>query len=211
MDIKKSYPNSSLTADSLTIGYLANKPVLENLNFKVTAPGLIRLDSPNGTGKSTLIEAASGYLKPLAGKLSINGIDVRELELRLIRKVCRERPALHPYLSLNDHLAIAADLGEVERSEPLSRAKNYGLDEWARTRTTELSTGTAKKLWFIMCTTGKFSMVFLDEPFNGLDRESVDLMCGEINAWKTKKLVVLASHTIPAALELDETLVLHEL
>lgn len=203
-------PNSlpSLAAVGVTIGYSPERPVIRDLSFALKGPGIVRLDAPNGMGKSTLIEAASGYLKPSRGRILVNEQDAHKASVRSHRRVCRAAPALHPHLSLVDHLALSAGLAGVDREEPLSRARRLGLGEWFGSRTASLSTGTARRLWYVMCTTGRFGVALLDEPFNGVDQGSSRQMVEEINEWGRVSLVVIVSHAIPEALRIDESLTL---
>ncbi|MDO4412748.1 hypothetical protein [Cutibacterium sp.] len=105
-----------------------------------------------------------------------------------------------------DHLTLAARLADCDRDEPISRAKDYGLTEWFDYRTSTLSTGTAKRLWYVMCTTGKFDVVVLAEPFNGVDEESTRMMVSDINEWRKESLVLLVAHAMPNGLTVDQTL-----
>lgn len=202
MGDETSYSRPALEAVGLTVGYSPDRPVIRDLSFSLEGPGAVRLDAPNGSGKSTLIEAASGYLRPFAGSIRIDGRDAHDPAARRHRRVCRAAPALHPHLSLLDHLALAADLAGVDREEPLGRARGFGLDQWFGTRTSALSTGTARRLWYVMCTTGAFSVALLDEPFNGVDAASMERMVDEINRWSRRSLLVVVSHSIPPELDL---------
>ncbi|RSX55212.1 bacitracin ABC transporter [Bifidobacterium dolichotidis] len=205
MDREKTNFAPSFEAVGLSLEYFHGKPVLNNLNLAIRGPQLIRLDAANGSGKSTLIEAASGYLRPSKGEVRINGHLAHDEAIRAQRRVCRSTPALHPNLSVSDHLVISANLAGVDRSEPLQRAERLGLEEWFGFRTNTLSMGTAKKLWFIMCSTGLFNVMFLDEPFNGVDQQSIEYMVSEINNWSVRSLVVLVSHTVPESLNIAQT------
>jgi len=206
MGDRASHSRPTLEAAGLTVGYLPDRPIIRDLSFTLTGPGVVRLDAPNGAGKSTLIEAASGYLRPLAGNIRINGKDAHDRAVRARHRVCRAAPALHPYLSLLDHLALSADLAGIDREEPRTRAQKFGLDRWSDTRTSALSTGTAGKLWYVMCTTGRFSVALLDEPFNGVDQESTKQMIDEMNQWAEESLLVIVCHTVPPNLRIRSTL-----
>lgn len=206
MGDEPSRSRPSLEAAGLTVGYAPDRPVVSDLTFSLAGPGIVRLDAPNGSGKSTLIEAASGYLRPFAGSIRVDGQEAHHPAVRAHRRVCRAAPALHPHLSVLDHLALAADLAGVTRDDPLERARAYGIDRWFGTRTSALSTGTARRLWYLMCTTGRFAVGFLDEPFNGVDAESAERMVGEMNGWAEDVLLVVVSHAVPPGLRIDETL-----
>lgn len=196
----------AIEATGLTIGYSPARPVLSDLSFAVEGPGIVRLDAPNGSGKSTLIEAASGYLRPFSGSIRIDGRNAHSPAARENRRICRAEPALHPHLSLIDHLALCADLAGADREEPLVRARRFGLDQWFGTRTSALSTGTARRLWYLMCTTGRFSVALLDEPFNGVDQDSTAQMISEMSHWAEEALIVVVSHALPPELPVDSRL-----
>ncbi|MGK2309991.1 ATP-binding cassette domain-containing protein [Cutibacterium sp. V970] len=196
----------AIEAIGLTLGYSPDRPVVQSLSFHLQGPATVRLDAPNGTGKSTLIEGISGYLRPTEGKLIVCGKKASDPAARRRRRVCRAKPSLHPHLSMVDHLTLAARLAGCDRAEPMARAKDIGLDEWFDYRTSTLSTGTAKRLWYLMCTTGKFDVVVLDEPFNGVDEESSRVMVSDINEWRKESLVLLVAHALPDGLMVDEVL-----
>lgn len=200
MDHSSTHPVPSIQVAGLTAGYSPARPVLVDLTARLRGPGIIRLDAPNGSGKSTFIEAASGYLRPSAGSIRISGHEARTSHARVVRRVCRATPALHPHLSLVDHLALGADLAGTDRAAAVERARRFGLEEWFGSRTTALSTGTTRKLWYLLCTMGDFSVALLDEPFNGVDRESTALMVEELNHWAERALIVLVGHTLPDGL-----------
>ncbi|GGI12426.1 hypothetical protein GCM10007377_00900 [Galliscardovia ingluviei] len=202
----ESSPLPSFEVNNLTLAYSSEYTVLKDLNLSINGSGIVHITAPNGYGKSTLIEAASGYLHPIYGKILINGVDASSPETRKYRRICRATPALHPNLSLVDHLVLSSQLTGVSKDEAIQRAIRFGLNIWFGKRTDALSTGTRKKLWYIMCTTGKFNVAFLDEPFNGVDKESVELMSEEICRWSSRSLIFISSHVIPQSLHIDMTL-----
>ena len=193
----------SVEAVGLSVRYAPDRPVLENVTCGLEGAGIVRLDAPNGFGKTTFVEAASGYLRPTSGRLFVNGLDAHDPRSRADRRVCRSTPALHPHLSIVDHLAVAADLASVPRSAAVERAARFGLEEWFDTRTSALSTGTTRKLWYLLCTMGRFTVALLDEPFNGVDEACTAEMIDEWESWRRTALIVLVSHTIPPDLRID--------
>ncbi len=59
----------------LTVGY-GEEVILENVNLEFRGPGLVQILGPNGAGKTTLLRTILGLIKPLKGRIYINGIDV---------------------------------------------------------------------------------------------------------------------------------------
>lgn len=202
--------NKDLVVDvrALTVGYEKGTPVLERLTAQFYAGALVLVSGRNGAGKSTLLEACSGYLAPWAGSVTVRGHDARSPQARSFRRVCRTQLALYPNMTVRDHLAFAARCVGDDLREVLGRAERYGLGQWLDYDAKALSTGNSRKLWVILCTLGSFDAVILDEPFNGLDDDSGDMLCEDIQKWATEKAVLLIAHSCPPDLVPDRTLVL---
>ena len=79
-------------------------------------------------------------------------------------------------------------------------ADALGLTPWLDENAGTLSSGTARKVWYLMCTVGEADLVVLDEPFNALDAEAVETVVGELHAWAERATVVLVSHLPPPGL-----------
>lgn len=198
----------SVRAEHLTAGYREGRPVITDLSFLVTGPGLVRIGGANGSGKSTLVEVMSGYLRPFHGFVEICGLAAELPATRAYRLVCRTSPALHPSLNVHDHLIIAARAHGRAVEEVMGRVEAFGLSGFLGEPISGLSSGTAKKLWYVLATTSCRPVMILDEPFNAIDVATVRCMVKEVNAWSKHNLVMLVSHLLPDGLEVRETLVL---
>lgn len=199
--------NSELAVEirDVTVGYARGAPIFTNLSATFEPGGLVRIGGGNGAGKSTLLELFSGYLAPWQGSVRINGLDAGSAAARSARRVCRTTQALYPNMTVRDHLAFAARCVGVGRDDLLARAERYGLRPWLDHEAKSLSTGNSRKLWVIVCTSGDFTVVFLDEPFNGLDDDGAHLLGQEIREWSARKSVLLIAHKLPDSLSPDST------
>jgi ABC-type multidrug transport system ATPase subunit len=103
-------------------------------------------------------------------------------------------------MTLHDHLVFASRCVGADPGEALGRAEALGLEYWFGTSARMLSTGNARKLWYLVCSAGEFDTVLLDEPFNGLDGESADTIVAEIRHWSETKTVMLVAHSLPDGL-----------
>jgi ABC-type multidrug transport system ATPase subunit len=158
------------------------------------------------------VELVAGYLRPWSGLVLVNGILANCAEARPGRAVARSVPALYSNMTVFDHLAFAARARPDSRGqgELMTRAEKFGLFPWMDCAADQLSTGNRRKLWIIMTTAGTPRVVVLDEPFDGLDSATVDILIGEIKAWSDDRMVILVAHQLPAALRCDVTLSLPE-
>ncbi|MDM7854675.1 ABC transporter ATP-binding protein [Cellulomonas alba] len=181
----------------MTAGYGEGPAVLEGLDLELTGTGLVWLVGPNGRGKSTFVELASGYLRPRVGTVDVFGVPAHLPTARDRRRVCRSRVALFPQMTVRDHLAFGSLARAVPRDDALARAERLGLGPWLDSRAGTLSTGTARKAWIALCTVGAADLLLLDEPFDGLDADSRAALTEEIATWARDALVLLVSHTAP--------------
>ena len=184
--------------DHVTFGYTPEVAVLDDVTMAFPRSGVVALRAANGAGKSTLVELVSGYLRPQKGRVEICGHPAASAAARSFRRVVRTKPALYPTMSVFDHLAFTAQLTRAAMDDVLARVRTYRLDEWLDVRACELSSGTERKLWLIVCTLGRFEVVMLDEPFLGLDDHARRVLWDEMDRWRAEdRLVVVATHEHP--------------
>jgi ABC-type multidrug transport system ATPase subunit len=186
----------AIVFDRVFAGYSAERPVYENVSFAFAGPALIHLQGKNGSGKSTFVELASGYLSPWSGTVLVNGTSANDPGGRTRRRVCRSEAALFAQMTARDHLVFACIARDIDPGLEILRAIQLGIEPWLDENAGNLSTGNARKLWYIMNTVGQFDCVVLDEPFNGTDTEGVAYMVEEIRRWAESKLVVIVTHSL---------------
>ncbi len=161
---------------------------------------MFRLTGANGVGKSTLLDVCSGYLPVSSGRVEVAGSDPRTAEGKERRRVVRAHPALFPAMTVRDHLTVAARASRTPVEALARRAEQLGLNDWLDYEVAALSTGTAAKVWWLLCTPGRFEVALIDEPFGALDAPSSAIVASEINEFGARGLVLLVTHTMPAGL-----------
>lgn len=206
LDLPRS--TDAVRFDAVTAGYGQGPPVLTDLELHVSAPSTIALRGPNGCGKSTMLELASGYLRPRSGTVSILGASASSPSARAERRVVRSTISLFPEMSVHDHLVFASRLRGTDPAVALARVDAYGLTPWLHARTKALSNGNRRKTWLIMTTLGSASVYWLDEPFQGLDDAGVEVLCHEIREWSRHAATIVTSHEWPHAFAPDTEVLL---
>lgn len=184
----------------VTAGWVDDVPAVRDLSFTVDGPGLTAVVGPNGSGKSTTVELVSGYLRPWSGRVLVHGVPSHLPEARTRRRICRTTPALFALMTVRDHLVLSARSTGAAPAGQLARAEAFGLTPWLDENAGTLSSGSAKKLWYLFCTAGDFSLVVLDEPFSTLDSDAVQLVVDEVAGWSIDRTVLLVAHMPPEGL-----------
>src|SRR3954447_19224042 len=169
---------------------------------------------PNGAGKSTTIKMLTGLLAPSAGQMRVLGrniLDPREaLEAKRHMGVIPEDLALFDYLTAREYLTFVGRIHLMPRETIRSRSDELlsilGLQDEEKKLSLEYSHGMKKKLALAAALLPNPDLLFLDEPFEGVDavtsRVIRDLLAGFVARGST---VFLTSHV----LEIVEKLCTH--
>jgi ABC-2 type transport system ATP-binding protein len=135
---------------------------------------------PNGAGKSTTIKMLSGLMRPTAGMARVQGVDVETdaLRVKALIGVLPEEAALYDRLTPLEHLRFVGRLHGLSQ-EDLERRSGELLDlleiEDAdrRKMVIDFSMGMKKKVSLACALIHGPRLLFLDEPFNGIDAVTV--------------------------------------
>ncbi|MFT4773438.1 MAG: thiamine transport system ATP-binding protein [Candidatus Azotimanducaceae bacterium] len=172
--------------------------VLREATLTVERAEVVALLGPSGSGKSTLLRVIAGILRPDSGSVWIGTDDITLLPAhqRGVGMVFQDNQ-LFPHMSTIDNVAYGlrvAGVGKVERHERgAAWLDRVGLAGFERRNVTELSGGEAKRVALARTLATEPSVVLLDEPLTGLDRELHDRLA-------TQLAQLLAEHSITAVL-----------
>src|SRR5262249_15588180 len=97
----------SIAFEHVSFEYRRGEPVLRDLTFRVTAGQRIAIVGPTGSGKSTIIKLLNRFYDVTAGRILVDGVDVREWELTRLRRTIG--------LVLQDVFLFAEDIFENVR------------------------------------------------------------------------------------------------
>lgn len=117
---------ASLRFENVAFHYVAGEPVLEDVSFEVRPGQVIALVGPSGAGKTTLVDLVARFYDPTSGRVTVDGVDLREFGARSLRRhlgiVTQETVLFHDTVRAN----IAYALGDAsqEAVERAARAAN---------------------------------------------------------------------------------------
>ncbi len=170
---------------------------VNGLSFEVKKGEVFGLLGPNGAGKTTTIRILMDILKPDEGEVKVLGRNPGEVKEKV--GYLPEERGLYQGLGVLETLVYFAQLkgmpGSVAKERAISLLERVDLLDRAKGKVKELSKGMQQKLQFVASIIHDPEIVFLDEPFQGLDPVNVELIKGLITELRDQgKTVVLSSH-----------------
>jgi len=176
---------------------------VDGIDLAVPAGSFYGFLGPNGAGKSTTIRCLTGLLRPTAGSMRILGLDPLADPVAVKRKigVMPEELALFDRLTGAETLSFVGQVHGLERATIRSRSEELlemmDLASAAGSLVTDYSHGMKKKLALAVALLPGPRLLFLDEPFEGIDaiasRQIKGLLVSFVKAGGT---VFLTSHIL---------------
>jgi len=148
---------------------------VDHLNLHVNRGSFFGFLGPNGAGKSTTIKMLTGLLAPTSGTLHVLGLDISAQPMEVKRRigVVPEDLNLFERLTGAEMLAFTGRMYGVSREEIAQRSKELldlmELQDEPRKLIVEYSHGMKKKLSLACALIHRPEILFLDEPFEGVD------------------------------------------
>jgi ABC-2 type transport system ATP-binding protein len=158
------------------------KEAVAGVDLEIAPGSLAGLVGPNGAGKTTTLSMMTGLLRPDAGRIVINGLDVwaDPAAAKAVIGVVPAEVRLFERLSGEELLEYAGRLRGLPATEARSRAAQLldvlGLTDDAKRLVADYSTGMRKKAALGCALIHNPSVLFLDEPLEGVDPVSADVI-----------------------------------
>ncbi len=146
---------------------------VDHINLRIRGGQFFGFLGPNGAGKSTTIKMLTGLLKPTSGKIRVLGFDPQTLDLKRRIGVVPEDLNLFERLTGAEMLEFTGRMYGMERASITERARELlslmELDDESKKLIVEYSHGMKKKLSLACALIHSPEILFLDEPFEGVD------------------------------------------
>ncbi|WP_291290824.1 ABC transporter ATP-binding protein [Enterococcus sp.] len=206
----------TLQVENVTGGY-TQLPVLKNIDFSIADGELVGLIGLNGAGKSTTIKEIIGLLQPHAGKITINGLSLKEDPQAYRKQIgyIPETPSLYEELTLKEHIEVTAMAYDIPKDVALQRAerllKTFRLENKLDWFPANFSKGMKQKVMVLCAFLIEPSLYIIDEPFLGLDPLAINALLELMNEMKQTGASILMSTHILATAEkyCDKFILLH--
>ncbi len=169
---------TNIELENVILGY-RRKPVLyvENINI---GKGITCILGPNGAGKTTFLRGVTGVLKPLKGKIKINGIDLFAPKSNTVRSkigFLPENSYPYPTLKVKEYLEYWADFYKVSKNKIEEVMDMMNIKDIANKYGHSLSQGQKRRTMIARLFLIDPKILILDEPTANLDPEiAMDVM-----------------------------------
>ena len=182
---------------------------VDGLTLSIPTGEVFGLLGPNGSGKTTTINCLTGLLTPTAGRVLVEGFDVRTQgdEARSVMGVSPQETAVYSYLTGRENVALFGELQSVPK-KTLDERTDYviekvGLMEDAGRRVGKYSGGMKRRVSIAMALVADPKVVLLDEPTVGMDPQARRAVWDFVLDLRDKgKTILITTHYMEEAQEL---------
>ncbi len=205
--------------EGVTFGYEAGRPVLEGVTLEARPGERVALVGPTGAGKSTVAGLLLRFFDPWAGRVELDGVDVRELTLGSVRGqvgLVLQEAFLLP-LTVADNIGYGragASRAEIEAAARAAGADGFirglpaGYDTVVGERGATLSGGERQRVAIARALLKDAPVLVLDEPTSALDGETEGAVLGALERLQAGRTVVVIAHRLTTIQGADRIVVL---
>lgn len=195
------------------------EPVLKNISFDISKGKMIALVGPSGGGKSTIADLLPRFYDPTEGRITLDGIDLKDVELESLRAqlgiVTQESILFNDTIENN----IAFGLNDVSREEVIKAAKvanahdfimeqENGYDTNIGERGSKLSGGQRQRISIARAVLKNPPILIMDEATSALDSESEKLVQEALQNLMQNRTALVIAHRLSTIQHADEILVI---
>lgn len=203
---------------NVSFGYSPTQPVLQKLNLLVLPGEAIALVGSSGAGKTTLVNLLPRFYDPQQGQILIDGIDIREVTLKSLRRQIGIVPQETILFSgtIAQNIAFGQTQFDIEAVEEAARIANAhqfirqfpdGYDTWVGERGVNLSGGQRQRLAIARAVLLNPRILILDEATSALDSESEALVQEALERLMRDRTVFIIAHRLATVRRADRILV----
>lgn len=180
-----------------------NIAVVDDVSFTVRPGEVTGYLGPNGSGKSTTVKIATGLLEPTAGKVLLDGRDIREDMIGFRRRLgyVPEEAILYSYLTGLEYLQLMGRLRSLPVRDVDRKANDllelFSLGDYRHAPISAYSKGMKQRVLISAALLHDPDVLILDEPLSGIDVTSAQLfkhLLGELA--RQGKIILYISHVL---------------
>lgn len=193
-----------LNIKDLTKKYTKKSTALDSFDMLVQSGDIMGLVGPNGSGKTTLINSLLGVIEPTNGSVNFNNFKLGSEQFYKNIAYVPDELMLPELLTANEYFDFLASVYEISLNRKDLLAEIFQMDSFLDHTIGSYSHGMKKKIQLIAAFMSNVKLIILDEPFRGLDVESIIKLKKIIISFTggQEKLILLSTHDLLAAEQL---------
>ena len=208
-----------ITFDHVSFSYGGDVPVLKDVSFTCGPGQMLALVGPTGVGKTTMTQLISRFYEPDAGRILLDGVDLREITLESLRR--NISPVLQDTFLFNGTIAenIGYAVPEADRAEIEAAAKAAnihedilampeGYDTQVGERGLRLSGGQKQRVAIARAILRKSPVIILDEATASVDVETEQQIRNAIAGVAGNRTIIAIAHRLSTIRNADQILVI---
>jgi ABC-2 type transport system ATP-binding protein len=194
-----------------------SKQVVKDLNLTVCPGCILGFLGPNGAGKTTTVSMLAGALLPSSGEIRLLGEAMTPTNSALKKRigVVHDRLGLFEQLTGFEHISLTGRIYGLDVRQAQRRAEEllefFDLKDATNQPITEYSHGMRKRIAFACALVHGPQILFLDEPFEGLDAAGARMVIDHLTSFAARNAAVLITSHVLAHVErlCDEVAILN--
>lgn len=211
----------SVCFEHVSFHYQSGTPVLKDVNLEVPKGHILAIVGPSGAGKSTLMDLLPRFYDPVEGKITIDGLDLRDMSMQDLRRllgiVTQETILFND--SVRRNIAYGLDEIPLERVIDVAKSANAhrfienmdaGYDTVIGERGTKLSGGERQRLAIARALLKDPPILILDEATSSLDTESEMLVQEAIDRLMENRTSFVIAHRLSTVQHADQIIVIDQ-
>ena len=207
--------NKIIEFDKVYFGY-TSEYILKNINFSANEGDFVSIIGSNGAGKSTILKLILGELNQNKGDIKIFGDNIKNfnrwhyigyLEQNAYYKMLNFPATVYETVMSN----MFCDIGLFKfpnkncRAKVIESLKLLGMEKYSKRTISKLSGGQIQRVFLARTLVANPKILILDEPTNGVDSETVDIIYNILNDLNKNKniSIIMVTHDIESAAKIS--------
>jgi lipopolysaccharide export system ATP-binding protein len=201
-----------LRADNLVKKY-KSRTVVNNVTLKVEQGEIVGLLGPNGAGKTTSFYMIVGLIKPLAGEIFLEDLNITSLPMYKRAKLgigyLAQEPSVFRSLTVEENLMTVLELSKMSKKEQYKKMEmlldEFSLNHVRKSKGVVLSGGERRRTEIARALAVDPKFVLLDEPFAGVDPIAVEEIQSIVARLKNKNIgILITDHNVNETLSITD-------
>lgn len=189
------------------------RAVVNNVSINVKQGEIVGLLGPNGAGKTTSFYMIVGLIKPHAGKIYLDDVEITEEPMyRRAQKgigYLSQEPSVFRKLSVEDNILAILEMTTISKNEQHSKLETllseFGLQNIRKSRGDLLSGGERRRTEIARALAVDPKFILLDEPFAGVDPIAVEDIQNIVANLKNKNIgIIITDHNVHETLAITD-------